>query len=310
VTAGAAAPYNTRVRRIGLAAVLVAAAALGVAAAASSAPRSLSRELALTKGIPCPDGARQPVGPKVVRRFHAVAAVSCVDGSRVYPHGGQWEVQVRRVAVGGVTRLQRYFERPSTNPQPPKGEVCAAVYVVTLVPLLVDAHGRSLLPLTPRGTCGEPLGGGPPNVRWHVVSVRKVKLVVSARALASDCPMRMGNTVAWAGPPHDAHAGTPLFERMPRTVRVCVFRTPADNFATGSFVRGFRLDRARTRRLLGALGGPGPQRGCPKQRNFATVGGGVRFGAMVELGGCYRVEGPDRTGGTAEPAVVRGILGG
>lgn len=296
-------------RRIGLTAVLVAATALAAAAAASSAPPSLSTDLALTKGIPCPDGSRQPVGPRLVRRFHAVAAVSCLDASRVYPRSGQWEVLVRRVAVGGVARLQRYFERASTNPRPPKGEMCAAVYVVTLVPLFVDARGKSLLPLTPRGTCDEPLGGGPPGVRWHVVSVRKVKLVVTARALASNCPMRMGNTVAWAGPPHDAHAGTPLFARLPRTARVCVFRTPADNLATGSFVRGFRLDAPRTRRLLRALGGPGPRRGCPKQRTFATVGGGVRFGAMVELGGCYRVERPDRTAGTASPAVVRAILG-
>jgi hypothetical protein len=91
-------------------------------------------------------------------------------------------------------------------------------------------------------------------------------------------------------------------------VRVCVFRTRPGNFAVGYFVRGFRLDASRTRRLLRAVSGPGPKRGCPKQRTFASVGAG-RFGASVELGGCYRVERPDRTAGTANPAVVRAILG-
>jgi len=119
--------------------------------------------------------------------------------------------------------------------------------------------------------------------------------------------MKMGNIVAWAGP-HEATTGGPLFDRTPTSVCVFVFRTPADSFATGYFVRGFRLDPARTRRLLRALGGPGPRRGCPKQRNFAVVGGRPRLGAVVELGGCYRVERPDRTSGTAQPAVVKALL--
>ena len=310
MTAGAPAPYNTGMRGIGLAAALVATVALGLATAAGAfAPPSLSRALELTKNVPCPGNSPHPVGPKSVRRFHAAAAVSCVDTFGTYPHSGQWEVLVRRVAVGSVAGLQRYFERPSRH-HVPKGEICPDVLIATLVPVLVDARGNWLLPTTPRDGCGQPLAGGPPNVHWHVVSVRKVRLLVTAKALAADCPIKMGNTVAWAGPPHDAHAGTPLFDRTPQKVRVCVFRTPAGNFATGHFVRGFRLDAARTRRLLGALGGPGPRRGCPKQRNFAVVGGGPRLGAVVELGGCYRVERPDRTAGTANPSVIREMLGG
>ena len=288
---------------------MLAAVALGSATAAGAfTPPSLHADLRLTKNVPCPGNSPHPVGPRVVRRFHAVAAVSCVDAFRTYPHSGQWEVLVRRVAVGSVSGLQSYFERSSKH-HVPNGVMCPDVLISTIVPVLVDARSRWLLPTTPRNGCGQPLAGGPPNVRWHVVSIRKVKLIVSAQALAADCPMRVGNTVAWAGPPHDARAGAPLFDRAPRRVRVCIFRTPPNNFATGNFVRGFRLDAARTRRLLGALGGPGPRRGCPKQRNFATVGGGPRLGATVELGGCYRVERPDRTAGTAKPAVVRAILG-
>jgi hypothetical protein len=307
--------------KVALLAVLgvVAGVALSITAAAGAftahadsssvgaAAPSLRSDLAVTKNVPCSNNRRQPGSPKVVHRFRAVAAVSCVYPFRTYPHGGEWEVRVRRVAVGSVTRLQRYFEQPSGG-HLPKGEICAAPYVVTLVPVFVDAQGHWLLPLTPRGACGEPLAGGPPQVRWHVVSVHKIKLIVTAKALAANCPMKVGNTVAWAGP-QEATSGGPLFDRTPKKVRVCIFRTSPNNVAVGYFVRGFRLDAARTRRLLGALTGPGPKPGCPKQRDFAEVGNGPQSGVGVELGGCYRVERPDRTSGTANPAVVRAILG-
>jgi hypothetical protein len=102
----------------------------------------------------------------------------------------------------------------------------------------------------------------------------------------------------------------PLFvDHTPRTVGVCIYRAPADNLAVGSFVRGFHLTAVRTRQLLKAINGPGPKRGCPKQRNFAAFRVGPRIPeAEVELGGCYRVERPDRTAGTANPAAVRAIL--
>jgi hypothetical protein len=122
--------------------------------------------------------------------------------------------------------------------------------------------------------------------------------------------MKMGNTVAYAGPPDNTRAGTPLFvDHTPRTVGICIYRTPADNLAVGRFVRGFHLSAAWTRRLFKVINGPGPKRGCPKQRSFAAVRVGPRIGeAEVELGGCYRVERPDRTAGTASPAAVRAIL--
>ena len=55
-----------------------------------------------------------------------------------------------------------------------------------------------LLPRTPTGLCGQPRGGGPPTVRWHVVSVHRVKQIVSAPALAAHCPMKLGTP--WPGP--------------------------------------------------------------------------------------------------------------
>ena len=301
-------------RRALAAVTLLVAAGFGGAYAAgalggSQQAPSLRTNLRLVKSVPCPNGRRSPVGPKSVRRFHAVTAISCIDQFRTYPGHGQWEVLVRRVAVERVSALQKYFEQPS-KPNLPKGVICSAVLMVTLVPVLVDVHSDWLLPRTPTGTCGEPREGGPPTMRWHVVWVHRIKQILSAAAVTAHCPMQWGNSVAWAGPPRDS-AGGPLFPQAPGTVRICVFRTPPDRFAVGHFVRGFRrLDASRTRRLLRALTGAGPRRGCAKQRAFAVVIRSPGSVASVELGGCWRVDRPDRLAGTAKPAVVRAILGG
>ncbi len=276
--------------------------------AGAPAHRRRRTDLRLTENAHCLGKQARRVGPKVVRRFHAVTAVSCPDGFRVYPGQGQWEVRIRKVAVSGIPAWQRYFEQRNDLDFPPKGGVCSLVREVLLVPVFVDGRGRTLVPRIPVDRCGEPLASPATPVRWHVVWVHRVRQLVSAAALAANCPMKVGNTVAWAGPPRDSTGG-PLFDRAPKALHVCVYRTPADHLAVGYFVRGFRLHAARTRRLLRALTGPGPRRGCPKQRTFADVGA-ERTSATVELGGCFRVERPDRLAGTARPAVVRAILGG
>ena len=281
-------------------------------AGALGAP-SLSTDLRLTRHFACLDRNRHRVDRRTLRRFRAVTAVYCSDGQRVYPGQGQWEVLVRKVAVGSVAGLQRYYEQPDERDLPKKGR-CLDNLIGLAIPAFVDAHGRWVTPLRwPEDGCGHPLGFGvghrPPAVRWHVVRVRRIKQLISAAAVAAACPMRWGNTVAWAGPPRDS-AGGPLFPVAPKTVRVCVFRTPPNRFAVGQFVRGFRrLDGSRTRRLLSALTGPGPRRGCAKQRTFAVVIRSAGSVANVELGGCWRVVRPDRLAGTAKPAVVRAIFG-
>ena len=303
--------YNWRMRRALLAVTLLLAVGGAYAAGAfgGSLP-SLGADLRFTRHFACLDRNRHAVDRRTLRRFHAVTAVECIEGQRVYPGHGQWEVLIRKVAISGVASLQRYFERPDGRTAPKKGVGCADPYIVIPLPAFADRRGRWVTPVRgPEGLCGAPLAGGPPKVRWHVVRVRRVRQLISAPALAANCPMKVGNTVAYAGPPHNSRAGTPLFIHAPRTVGICIYRTPADNFAVGSFVRGFHLTAAQTRRLLKAIKGPGPTRGCPKQRNFAAFRVGPRIPeAEVELGGCYRVDRPDRTAGTANPAAVRAIL--
>jgi hypothetical protein len=261
--------------------------AVGGAYAAGAFGRSspsLGTDLRLTRHFACLDRNRHAVDRRTLRRFHAV--------------------------ISSVASLQRYYERPDEPNVPKKGVMCSGVAYGFAIPAFADAQAHWVTPARwPRDRCGDP-AGFPPNVHWHVVRVRRVRQLISAPAVAANCPMKVGNTVAYAGPPHNTRAGTPLFvDHIPRTVGICIYRTTADNLAVGRFVRGFHLSAARTRRLFKVINGPGPKRGCPKQRNFAALRVGPRIPeAEVELGGCSRVERPDRTAGTANPAVVRAIL--
>ena len=325
MTSGASAPYNWSMRRALAVATLLVAASLGAAYAAGAfggstlpsfapapaRPLSVRGDLRLAEHVRCRGNHPHLVGRDVFGRFHPVTAVLCTEGFRTYPGQGQWEVLTRKVAVGGIPAYQRYFEQPD-GPALPKSTICSGVLVGFAVPVFIDDEGRTLVPRTPVDACGAPLdlrreGALAAGVRWRVVGTRRIRQTISAPALAAHCPMRWGNTVAWAGPPRDSDGGA-LFPVAPRTVRICVFRAPADHFAVGRFVRGFRLGASQTRRLLGALTGPGPKVGCPKQRTFAVVIRSPGSVASVELGGCWRVERADRLAGTAKPAMVTAIL--
>lgn len=295
---------------------LIAAAATGcagtaaIATPASHAPPPTTRPSALVRHVPCFDGYQHLAGPKAVRRFHAVAAVSCVGGERIHPGRGQWDIRTRRVALGGISLLQRYYERPSRHDLP-KGGACLLVARFILTPTLVDARGRWLTPRTPVDACGTPLGR-PPKVLWRAVSVRRLKLQVSAAALASHCAMEVKDVPAGAIGPLQPSAGGSLFARAPKTSTVCVFRT--EDFEVGRFVRGFALDRARTQRLVEALTGAAPHGTCPNQPLFAVVAARndpTEEGVWVELGGCFRTAGFDGSYvlGSAHASVVRAMLG-
>ena len=270
------------------------------------APRvpPLRTVLRITKNVPCHVGA-QRVGPDELRRFKAVTAVQCGEGLRVYAGHGQWRVFVRKVAVSGVAAAQRYFEQPD-RPDWPKNGMCTMDLVIVASPTFVDAQGRWLVPKTPVDRCDHPVGlppgekKPPKPIEWRVVAVHKIRLQISAPALAAGCDMRMGR------PTRHSWTYAPFYGVHPWKVRVCVYRTSARHQWIGNFVRGFRLDRSQTKRLLSVLTGP-TRADCAMTAEFAEVftrHPGVSAG--VELGDCYRVNGGP---GTADAAVVRSILG-
>ena len=272
---------------------------------------SVGGDVELTKGVPCLKGHQRLAGPDALRRFDAVTAVSCVEQFRVFPGQGQWEVSVRRVAVGSVAGLQRYFEQPS-KPDLPKDGACTLNLVGILVPVFVDGSGHWIVPRTPVDGCGHPLGyaygSAAPRIHWRVVSVRKIRLIVSAPALAADCAMGIKDEPAGGAGELEPTSGGPVFATAPTTVRVCIYRT--EDFESGSFVRGVRLDASQTHKLLGAMTGAGSSGSCPNARSFAVIVASPELSAQVELGGCWRVARPNLNGlGTADAAVVRAILG-
>jgi hypothetical protein len=276
-------------------------------------PLTLSAGADLTKDVPCYDGHQHLVGPQTLRHFHAVTAVSCIDGTRTYPGQGQWSVRIRRVAVGGLAPLQRYFEQPS-RPHWPKNAMCLDVLRFVLVPTFVDSTGHWLVPRTPVDACGSLPGNGKAarRVHWRVVSVTKVKLMVSAAALAAHCSMQIKDLPGGGIGPISATSGGPLFESLPKTLHVCIYRTPANDFEVGNFVRGFSLDAGQTARLLGAMTAAAPTGSCPDERTFAVIGARPELWAEVELGGCFRVGRtyPDYGIGGSDSSVVSAVFGG
>ena len=275
-------------------------------------PLPLSAGAELARSVPCPDGHQRLVGPQTLRRFHAVTAVSCIDGTRTYPGQGEWQVQIRRVAVGSVATLLRYFEQPD-QPSLPKGAFCDDVLHSILVPTFVSGGGRWVVPRTPTDACGSAPGNGEAarQVHWRAVSVHKVRLMVSAAALAAHCAMGLKDLPAGGIGPLSPTSGGPLFRSTPQTARVCIYRTPPNDFEAGRFVRGFSLDASQTHKLLGAMTGAAPSGSCADERTFAVVDASDERWAEVELGGCWRVGRtyPDYGLGGADPAVVQAILG-
>lgn len=278
----------------------------------SNGPRSLRTDLRLTEGVRCPGVHAHVAGPAAVRRFRAVTAVSCVDGTRTYPGQGEWAVQIRRIEVGGIAAVQRYFEQPSTR-KLPKGRGCLLVAHFMLLPVLVDAGDNRLVPKTPVDGCGDRLGNAyglnALSKGWHVVSVRKVRLMVSAAALAAHCAMGIKDLPGGGIGPLSRTSGGPLFRSTPQTARVCIY--PTRDFESGYFARGFALGAAPTHRLLGAMTGAAPRGSCPNESTFAVVSSSAERWAEVELGGCWRVGRtyPAYGLGGSDPAVVRAILG-
>jgi hypothetical protein len=273
---------------------------------------TLKAYLRITRHVPCGVGNAQPAGLDELKKFKAVTAVECEGGLRVYPGHGEWHVAIRKVAVSGVGGLQRYYEQPD-RPNWPSNGGCTLSEIYPAAPALVDANGRWIVPHTPVDRCGQPLGRPPGGtaiaIRWHIVSVRKIRQQISAPALAAGCDMRWG--IELPGRAGGRAAGGPVFAVAPKTVHVCVYRTWGAHHDVGNFVRGFKLDRGRTARLLAALAGAGRGTRCPVQRTFAVVSGAHGEAAQVELGGCFRVARlyPTRGVGRADPTVIRSLLG-
>lgn len=266
---------------------------------------------ALGRRVPCPAPPGRVVTREQLARFHAVAAVMCERDQRGFRGQGQWLVWVRRVATGGVAAVQAAYERPGEEQT---AGSCPLVAFAAPPLLLVDARGNAVVPTVPRDRCRQPqraVLAAVDHAQWRVVSVRKLRQLVTPRAEAARCSMEWKNE-NWLAGRFGTHqsAGGPVFRHPPAVLHVCVYRVTGGDLEAGRFQRGFTLPAAGTARLLTALQGAGHTGGCPAQRRFAVVSTPAGEWANVELGGCWRVQRsyPTTGTGTADAAVARALL--
>jgi hypothetical protein len=305
-------------------AVAVAAVVAGVATVAASGngdrsglatkptpqPQPSHDLSALTRHVACPQRPTA-VSPDQLTAFHAVTVVTCGQEPRELPGQGQWLVEVRRIATGGVAALQTAFGRPN-EPQP-TNVICTDNLIAVPPLILVDGKGQTLTPTAPVNGCHKPQQQFLAAVRavsWQDVSVRKVRQLVTPQAQASGCPQQFKNMTFDYSTGARASAGGPLFMRTPKSVHVCLYRVTGSDLEVGTFQRGFVPSAADTGKLLHALAGPGLGGSCSAQRKFAAVLSDSGGWATVELGGCWRVARSYPSGelGSADAAAVSGVL--
>jgi hypothetical protein len=292
---------------------VVAAGAVGFAVwGTSQSPGSVSPKtgLRVTRSVPCLE-APTPVNAETLKRLAAVAAVDCEWRSKKYPGQGQWGILIRKVAVRGVAAWQRYYEQPDET----HGTGACTLDLVWFPrwgPAFVDASGHWMVPRTPLDICKKPIGWPngtkPAPIGWRTVSVRKLKLEISARALTAHCGLNWGAKlpIGMSNP-----GSTRIFAVAPNTVRVCVYRTAGSVHRIVGFVRALTLDQSHAAQLLAALDRTGPTTNCRASHTVAVVFMGQGLSAPnVELGGCFRIARnmTRRWVGRADPEVIRSLL--
>jgi hypothetical protein len=147
-----------------------------------------------------------------------------------------------------------------------------------------------------------------------VVSTQKLTLQRSPAELAAHCQGAWKNeNYLYEKFREQASDGGPVLTSHPNNkLSVCIYQIRASDPEVGDFLRGLVLDAAASENLRAALGGAGPRGTCPLQRQFAVISTPPGAEVNVELGGCWRVQRNDggrQTTGSAEPTVVRSILG-
>jgi hypothetical protein len=275
----------------------------------TSANESLAQ---LTRRAPCPPPKTTRVATRAqLRVFHAVAAVDCLSTERTYPDG-EWTVRQRRATRTGIATFVRRLDKPDT---PRTIELCSAILILAPPVALVDEHGAYLIPRFPRGVCGQPeVSIARALTGWQVLSTRKETLQRTTAAITAQCAPRWKNEVYYyekyigvQGP----NKGGPVLQ-YPRykTLRVCIYKTPARDLTVGTFERGLTLNAHDSSEIRDALGGAGTNRVCRPQRRFAVVTLPITAGSSVnvELGGCWRTARGNKTG-TGDAAVIGKLLG-
>lgn len=284
----------------------------------SAAPSAALSSLA--NSVACPERPREVTAAEL-KAFTSIAVLTCGDETRDYTNDGEWLVHVRKIATEGVAALQAAFELPSQpfgSPPPslPPGASygCTLDLVVTPPLIFVDAAGNTLAPTAPTTSCGKPLPElltAERAIAWQVVSVHKLRQLVTPQAQAAHCDMQWKNENWIAQEMSGGQSkGGPVFMSPPATLHVCVYRVSSKDLEVGDFERALDLTGSDARSLTVALEGAAPTGRCTAQRQFAVIHSPPGGWANVELGGCWRVARnyPNFATGSADSATVSRLL--
>lgn len=283
-------------------------ASLPTGPASSAVPVTAGELSQLTRRAPCPPAANAGRATRAqLRAFHAVAAVRCVEREQTYPDG-EWTVIVREASQSRINALAAGLDKPDA---PRTSGPCAAVLIGTPPLVLVDVVGQYLVPTFPRDACGQPEASLADLPVWQIMSTQRLRQQRTAAQIANHCQPAWKNEVYLDGQAGaQASPGGPVFTDPAASVLyVCLYQAPAADLSVGAYVRGLTLSADGARQLRAALSGADAGGSCAPQRQFAVIGTASGPWVNVELGGCWRVQRPDNAIGTAQPQLVRALLG-
>lgn len=131
-------------------------------------------------GISCagwPSGAPHA---KLTSIFQPVAVERCVTGVQTIKGKGEWETATLEKSTDNVATLVQLLLQPPARVQP--GILCPEFAVIPPQLVLINAAGKELVPLLPRGACGNAdvrVLTTLASMSWQPVSVRLISKITS-----------------------------------------------------------------------------------------------------------------------------------
>ena len=252
--------------------------------------------------------------PRLGSGFTPVAVVVCTTVPRSTPAGGEDLVaaEQRAGSVDALTAALRLRdERPARGP-------CTADLVTLPWFALLDAQQRWVRVSAPVDGCGKPraeVRAALAGLRLTTVTSSKVGEITSSAAAAAGCEQHWADMVSVTARGRSTAAPPAGYAPAPgSTVRLCVYRVPANERSSGkpagTFVAGGLLGPTRWAAIRAALPHGVPARPCSSAAGrFAVLRPTGAGEIYVELDGCHRLLSTLPSGGLgqATPALVTTI---
>ncbi|BCJ39646.1 hypothetical protein GCM10010168_78990 [Actinoplanes ianthinogenes] len=231
--------------------------------------------------------------PHLDGSFTPASAVICMIGPKQRPGGGL-DLMATESRAGDIAALLTALRLPD---EPGTAEACTLEMPFVPWLALLDDQGRWIRPGVPVDSCGKPrkaFRDAYEKLRTEQVSAKVVRNLDSDLAAATGCAQDWKDELTVAR--HDSTGGTPSPEPLPAadaTVKVCVYRVPADQrgseLPVGRLESGRSLSPAEWTTARAQLAASAPATPCTGQATrFAVLNSGPSW-LNVEADGCRQV---------------------